>query len=179
MHTLTPNEKKLVTVIGMLIFGIVNIIGLSTAKDKSTQEAQKLKVQNMTRLDSNTILQEEKKWTDYRQWIDANQPTITSPEDGQRALNNYLESVAKAHKVTLSQPAIGGLTKQPYYQEISVGLQAQGTLQNVVQWIADLQQPTNFQAITSVTLKANDKDPAKVTCNLQLARWYSLNPPKK
>jgi hypothetical protein len=53
-----------------------------------------------------------------------------------------------------------------------VRLKLTGTLEDVVRWLVDVQQPDKFQAVTTFSLKSQEKPPA-VDLELEVARWYS------
>jgi hypothetical protein len=55
---------------------------------------------------------------------------------------------------------------------VGVKLKLSGNLENVVKWLAELQQPEKFQAVTNFSLKSEEQPP-KVSLELDVARWYS------
>jgi hypothetical protein len=51
-------------------------------------------------------------------------------------------------------------------------LKLTGSLQNVVKWLVQVQQPEAFQAVTSLSLKSAEEPPT-VNLELEIARWYA------
>jgi hypothetical protein len=47
-----------------------------------------------------------------------------------------------------------------------------GSLQDVIKWLVQIQQPELFQAITNFSLKSANEPPT-VSLELEVARWYA------
>ena len=67
--------------------------------------------------------------------------------------------------------SFGEPVTQPNFQEISLKLKVSGSLQAVIRWLVELQQPANFQAIPALSMKS-DTDPSKIICELTVARCF-------
>lgn len=106
-------------------------------------------------------------------WLDEKQPG--SQADGQESskLLEFLQQSARQQNITISNQKLADPRTNTHFREVSVQLEVKGRLDSVSKWLAGLQGPERFQAVTTLTLKS-DTEPPKVICNLTVARWYAL-----
>jgi len=90
----------------------------------------------------------------------------------QSELLQSLTSSAQNHKLTIQEQSFADAKSTANYQAVAVRLKLTGTLEDVVRWLVEVQQPEKFQAVTNFSLKSQEKPPA-VDLELEVARWYS------
>lgn len=173
MRRLTKSEGKLLITILVIIFIFANMAGIKFLTEHKRRLSNKLVLLKGEESFGKEILAEEPLWTERRNWIAAAQPHMKASGDVNSAeLLEALQTSATAHKVVTADPIFLGSTSKPEHQEFKVGLKATGTLEAMMKWIAELQQPKNFQAITFFSLKS-DAEPSKVKCELQVVRYFA------
>ncbi len=126
---------------------------------------------------SNDIwLKEKDLWLGRKRWIERC-PASNSCEIRcrNRSCLRSLTTSARANQLDIQEQSFGENKSTPNYQSVAVRLKLGGTLQNVIKWLVQIQQPELFQAITSFSLKSANEPPT-VTLELEVARWYAPNP---
>jgi hypothetical protein len=117
-------------------------------------------------------LREKQFWLDRKKWIDQKQPKVAPGGVPQSELLQSLTASAQNHKLTIQEQSFADAKSTANYQAVAVRLKLTGTLEDVVRWLVDVQQPDKFQAVTTFSLKSQEKPPA-VDLELEVARWYS------
>jgi hypothetical protein len=119
-------------------------------------------------------LKERNLWLNRKQWIEKTQPRIRSNQVPQSELLQSLTSTASADHLEIQEQSFGENRSTPSYQSVSVRLKLSGSLQDVIRWLVQIQQPELFQAVTSFSLKSANEPPS-VSLELEVARWYAPN----
>ena len=89
--------------------------------------------------------------------------------------SEFLETLTKsaaANQLQIQEQSFSESKSTPYYRSVAVRLKLSGSLQNVVKWLVQVQQPEAFQAVTSLSLKSAEEPPT-VNLELEIARWYA------
>jgi hypothetical protein len=63
---------------------------------------------------------------------------------------DHLTKSATADQLQIQEQSFGESKTTPDYRSVSVFLKLTGSLQNVIKWLVELQQPEGFQAVTSL-----------------------------
>lgn len=164
------NEKKLVAVLSLGLVVVANALLLSFLFKKQKVARTTLAQAKLEKSDTQNWLKEQTLWQTRQQWLTANQPQATGQEDTK--LLTEIVGSARKNNLEIQEQQLVGILPTPYYKEATVRLKVLGTLQNLVTWLVQLQQPTNFQAISTFNLRS-DSDTTKVRCELQLSRRYT------
>ncbi|MBX7158308.1 MAG: hypothetical protein K1X66_07985 [Verrucomicrobiae bacterium] len=170
MRPLNPNEQKLIAVASLALVIVANGLLLSFLFKKQKGSHIALAQAQAEQKDAQLWLKEKELWQTRQQWLDKNQPIAAAQEDTK--LLTQIVSSAREKNLEIQEQQLIGITPTAYYKEATVRLKVVGTLQNLVDWLVKLQQPTNFQAISSFNLRS-DSDTTKVRCELQLSRRYA------
>jgi len=170
MRQLNPNEQKLIAIVSLALLVVANGLFISFLWKKQKTARSSVRQALLEKKDTQLWLQQEELWRSRQQWLAANQPKASGQEDTK--LLTEIVGSARENNLEIQEQQLVGLTPTPYYKEATVRLKVTGTLQDVVAWLTHLQQPTNFQAISSFNLRS-DADTTKVRCELQLSRRYT------
>ena len=174
LRKLTRSEKGLSLILGIAIFAMANFYGLGYLLDLHSalsREVADLRSQDHT---NQIWLKERNLWLGRKQWIEASQPRIRSNKVPQSELLESLTSAAAANHLAIQEQSFGANKSTPNYQSVAVRLKLSGSLQDVIKWLVQIQQPELFQAITSFSLKSANEPPT-VSLELEVARWYAPN----
>ncbi len=172
MRRLTKSERRLSWALGIAVFAVLNFYGLSYLFDTHTALAGKLRDLRGQREANALWLRERDLWLARKTWLDAKQPRVPASGAPQSDLLETLTASAKSNGLTIDEQGFGEPKNTPDYRGVAVKLKLTGKLENMVKWLVAVQQPEQFQAITSFTLKSASEPPT-VTLELEVARWYA------
>jgi hypothetical protein len=172
LRRLTKNERRLLTLFGLAIFVMANFYGISYLLDTESELTQQLDELKATAKTNQIWLKEKQFWLTRKQWIEHQQPRVGSGQVPQSELLQSVIASAQANQLVIQEQSFAESKNTPNYQAVGVKLKLSGNLENVVKWLAELQQPEKFQAVTNFSLKSEEQPP-KVSLELEVARWYS------
>jgi hypothetical protein len=172
LRRLTKSEKRLSILFGLAIFAMASFYGISYLLDTEANLARQLSELEATGKTNQIWLREKQFWLTRKQWIDRRQPRVVSGQVPQSDLLQALIASAQANQLVIQEQSFAELKNTATYYSVAVKLKLSGNLENVVKWLAELQQPEKFQAVTSFSLKSEEQPP-KVNLELEVARWYS------
>ena len=172
MRVLTFRERRLVGFLGLAVFLAANLFGLRWLKQRRGDLARELVQLRIKHRESRAWLDQRELWQPRQQWLDQHQPRLSGPDQETGVFLGQLQQGARDHGVVIAEQRLADPLKGPAGQGISVELEVHGPLEAMTRWLASLQGPESFQAITRLTLKS-DAEPPKVICTLTLVRWYA------
>jgi hypothetical protein len=153
---------------------MANFYGLSALFDWRSSLSRNVSELQSQKNANDVWLRERDLWLERKKWIDSKQPRIPANEVPQSVLQDSLTKSATAAGLQIQEQSFGETKTTPNYQSVSVRLKLTGSLQNVVKWLFQIQQPELFQAVTNFSLKSADAPPT-VNLELEVARWYAPN----
>lgn len=177
MRALTKKEKRLSVIFLATLFVAVNLVLLQSWLQQTRQLRTDLVRLDAEREQATLLASEEPYWREARQWMSAHLPRLTTSV--QEASSGFLETIlesARDHRLTVTDRALPETPPNERYQETAVRLSVEAEMEDLVRWLAELQQPGEFVAVTHFSLRQADEG-SKVTCELQIARWYA--PPEE
>jgi len=168
----TKSEKRLSLVLGVALLVMGTFYLVSYLLDIESDLGLKIRGLEANANTDQVWLREKQFWLDRKQWIDQKQPRVAAGAVPQSELLQSLTSSAQNHKLTIQEQSFADAKSTAEYQAVAVRLKLTGTLEDVVRWLVEVQQPEKFQAVTNFSLKSQEKPPA-VDLELEVARWYS------
>ena len=172
MRKWTKSEKRLSLVLGVALLVMGTFYLVSYLLDIESDLGLKIRGLEANANTDQVWLREKQFWLDRKQWIDQKQPRVAAGAVPQSELLQSLTSSAQNHKLTIQEQSFADAKSTAEYQAVAVRLKLTGTLEDVVRWLVEVQQPEKFQAVTNFSLKSQEKPPA-VDLELEVARWYS------
>jgi hypothetical protein len=118
-----------------------------------------------------TALQEMPVWTARKAWIDKTQPPLGSEGDAKAAVLDFVEKGATAHKLEIVEQSLNDMQRTAGGVRVNVSIKVKGSMHDLVDWLAPLEKPDDFYAVTLFSLKA-DADQKSFDCTLQIARYF-------
>jgi hypothetical protein len=172
LRKLNKREQRLGLVLFVALFAMANFYGLGYLIDR--KDALERNVAELAgQKHSNEIwLKEKDLWLSRRNWIEQKQPKIVSSQVPQSEFLEALVGSAKKEQLEIQEQSFGEIKSTPNYRSVAVRLKLTGSLQNVIKWLVDVQQPELFQAVTNFSLKSVNEPPT-VSLELEIARWYA------
>jgi hypothetical protein len=172
LRRLTKSEKRLLILFGLAVFVMANFYGLSYLLDRESEVTRQLSELEANAKTNQIWLREKQFWLARKQWIERQQPRVRAGQVPQSELLQAMTASAQANQLVIQEQSFAELKSTPSYQSVAVKLKLSGNLENVVKWLAEIQQPEKFQAVTNFSLKSEEQPP-KVSLELEVARWYS------
>lgn len=174
LRKLTKKEQQLGLILVAMLFVIANFYGFSYLLDrKDSLERNVAELIGQKR--SNEIwLKEKNLWLARKRWIEEKQPRIGSNQVPQPEFLEALVGSAKKDQLEIQEQSFGEIKSTRNYQSVAVRLKLTGSLQSMIKWLVDIQQPELFQAVTNFSLKSVNEPPT-INLELEVARWYAPN----
>jgi hypothetical protein len=167
----TNNEKKLLALLFAIAFAMGNFYGYKWFAQKQAAlvlTEKRLRADNTEAL---VVLQQQDLWAQRKAWIGQHAPAL-GEEDVAKAqvLQNALKGARDQHLEVLEQN-LNDTQQGAAGTCINVTVKIKGPMKGICDWLADLQKPENFYAVTRFSLKA-DQDQKSMVCSLELARYF-------
>ena len=163
------SEKRLLTILLSLAF----LAGLVLILDLYKDMREELLAEK-ARLDMEWV-EEKEIWEVRSNWLEQNQPTLTSNEAISQAIFN--DSKAENRRgITVTKQTLLPVETAGSYVQAGVAVVASGELAAISRWIYDMTRPITFRAVRNISIRPSPDDPSKVTAQFELVRMYA---PKK
>lgn len=172
--SLSKSEQQKAFLFLALVFVMGNIYGLQWLFEEQSRLDLSIGQLRSDKTYNQAWVADKNLWGKRAAWLSKNQPKFDDSGQGNVHLLEKLQGMAKANNITIAEPTLLDPKNTSDYQEVSVQLQLIGSLESIVRLISGLQQPDQFHAITSLSIKS-DSDITKVRCELRITTW---NKPK-
>lgn len=185
---LQQSEKRLMAILGIALFAVVNFVGYSTLKGKKTgliEDKEKLEFQ----LDEFQALETTKpKWEDRRTFLidQCPQPIFVSEEAAAVEIEAHLKACALVAGVSETSLVIKPteMMATSNYNQVALNVNASGSAMSIMKLVSLIQAANHsnenngtikhgYYAIPNIQFEADRKDPTSLKCAFILARWYS------
>ena len=185
---LQQSEKRLMAILGIALFAVVNFVGYSTLKGKKTgliEDKEKLEYQ----LKEFQALETTKpKWEDRRTFLidQCPQPTFVSEEAAAVEIEAHLKACALVAGVSETSLVIKPteMIATADYNQVALNVNASGSAMSIMKLVSLIQAANHsnenngtikhgYYAIPNIQFEADRKDPTMLKCAFILARWYS------
>ena len=185
---LQQSEKRLMAILGIALFAVVNFVGYSTLKGKKTgliEDKEKLEYQ----LKEFKALETTKpKWEDRRTFLidQCPQPTFVSEEAAAVEIEAHLKACALVAGVSETSLVIKPteMIATANYNQVALNVNASGSAMSIMKLVSLIQAANHsnenngtikhgYYAIPNIQFEADRKDPTSLKCAFILARWYS------
>lgn len=168
-------EKQLTFLIAIVAVAVGAILGYSElAKYKQSLANSKRRLSQELQT-QNAILAEAPDWDAFANWLDRNSPQPASVEQVRDKLLNNAQAVAQATGMSLhpiSRPNyLPGVKSNPLFHRARITIPFQTTEPALYQWLAQMNDPAKFQAVTKFSLAPNRDDKTKVDGEAQVEQW--------
>jgi Tfp pilus assembly protein PilO len=173
MRQLTNNERRLALIFLGLIFIVTNVFAFDWLIKKRRVIEKEIVRLKLEQREASAWMADGDYWMKRKVWLDEKQPKAQTEGQESSLLLEKLQQSARQQNITISNQKLIDPQTTPYYHAVSVQLEVKGRLESVSRWLAQLQSPERFQAITNLALKS-DAEPPNVIGNLTVVRWYAL-----
>ena len=172
MQPRTKNERFLLVLLILVAIGIGSYLGYDWLSKR--QAALHLTYVDLLadQAEAQADLKESNLWKARMNWVKTNEPTLDGSEDDSKAeVLNYVLKGARDHKLEIVEQNLGDVQHGPGGTRVNVTVKVKGPMQDLVEWLCELQKPDSFYAIGLLSLKV-DQDQKSMLCSLQVARFF-------
>lgn len=178
MTPLKPSEKRLLSIFGVAAFILLNLLGFSWYSKKMQlleQQASKQETRGriLESMKSRAAEAEQK-----QAYLAKN--LVVYPDDTTRDnyLDNFVLDLSRKLDLSLRANQILDPKLEELFHKSRYKGEVTGKWDNVLQFIYELQQPSQFRFVPNLSLKPQKKDatsdePADVVCVFTLEKWWS------
>ena len=170
----TRNEKALLALLLAIVFGAANFYGyewLSQQQHTLNMHEAELRAD---KAEAEVDLQKQELWSKRKSWIEKNQPVLTDEGDTKAQVLESALKGARGQELEILEQNLGDVQHGPGGACVNVELKVKGSTEALCRWLAGLQKPASFYAVSQISLKA-DQDEKSMICSVQLARYFKAN----
>jgi hypothetical protein len=167
----TRNEKLLAALLLAIIFGAGNFYGYEWLSQRQNALELKYAALHAGRIEAEVDLEKLDIWKQRQKWIQEHEPVLGDEGDAKAQVLQYVLKGARDHHLEILEQSLNDSQQGAAGTRVNVGVKVKGPMQSLCQWLADLQKPDSFYAVSQFSLKA-DQDQKSMVCTLQLARYF-------
>ena len=171
----TRNEKILLAILVTILFGGGNYYGYLWLAHRQAALTLTYAQLQADQKDAELDLQDEDLATQRKTWIQANEPAMGEEGDTKAEVLNVAVKGASDNKLEIVEQSLGAVERGPAGARVNVTLKIKGSMEGLAHWLADLQKPGSFYAVSISSLQA-DQDMKSMQCQLQIARYFKEGP---
>jgi hypothetical protein len=167
----TRTEKILVVMLVLIVFGAANFYGYEWLSHRQQALALRYAELRADRAEALVDLQKQSFWAQRQAWIKDHEPALTDEGDAKAQVLQAVLKGARDQHLEILEQTLGEAQPGPGGIQINATVKVKGGTQALCTWLADLQKPESFYAISQFSLKA-DQDQKSMVCTLQVARYF-------
>lgn len=171
MRTLTAKEKKLLVGLLAAVFVLLNVVGLQAFLNRQRVLQGNIAALQAQLDEGRALLMDQDYWQERAAWLEVSQPSddVTTTDDDAK-FYEFVETSAKNAGLAYTRRDAGTQIVESAYAEVFDSSQVKGTMESLVKWLAELQQPEAFRAVKQISIKSGE--PPEVIAEVEVARWY-------
>lgn len=167
----TRNEKVLVVLLVLILFGAANFYGyewLSQRQRALTLSYAELRADKAEAL---VDLQKQALWAKRQTWIKEHEPALGDEGDARAQVLEAVLKGARDRHLEILEQTLNDVQHGAAGTRVNVAVKVKGPMQGLCQWLAELQKPGSFYAVSELSLKA-DQDQKSMVGTLQIERYF-------
>jgi hypothetical protein len=169
---MNKREKSLLTMILVMVVLFAHIWGIKWYLNTSNQKQKEVNELGIRAASYRDSVNTAAMISDEIDWLAAHEPQPSTVEQTESDLLRFLEQSSSKIGVTSRGPKLipvendGGM-----YRRVKIEISANGTEEQIYQWLVAIHQPKAFRAVTQILLKPVPKDETMVSCTLTAEQW--------
>ena len=173
---MSDREKKLLVVVGILVFGILNLGAFKlfySPRKQAAEDKQEKYIEDLETAQLMTSMQEERQGE--VKWLERNeQKLIKSPQKALADLEALANREAKRRGLTVKRvkPMTGIEGEKLEFFRARVEIEVSGREQVLFQWIDRLNSPSDLRTATNLRINPKKDDDTQVDCAVVLEQWF-------
>ena len=171
---LSAREKTLATVVGGVVFLLLNLALFSALAKKNDALRMEMEQRRSDWSAMKELMGEEGLWEARDAALTARQPKLENENAAGVELFDSLRQLAKNCGVTPENPVISEeVVNNGFYRSVSVSLDTESSWSNLVAFLYALQKPDQFLVCEAATINVDPADQTKMAGHFKIARWYA------
>lgn len=168
----TRNEKILLAILGAVLFLGGNYYAYDwLARQQAGLDSTSSQLQ-ADKVEAEVDLRDRDLWTQRAAWIRDNEPGMGEEGDTKAQILKVVSDGIRQNKLEKMDQGLGDdIERGPAGEKVRVTVKVKGSMEGICHWLADLQKPANFYAVTITALQA-DEDMKSMVCSLQVTRYF-------
>jgi len=167
----TKNEKFLLAFLVAILFITGNFYGYRWLSQKQSALDMAYAQMRADKADAQVDLLKKDVWAQRKTWIKDHEPAQGDAGDTRAQVLEHVSKGAHDNKLEVLEQSLNDVQQGPSGTRINVTLKIKGPMEGLCHWLADLQKPESFYAVSKLSLKA-DQDQKSMICTVQLARYF-------
>jgi hypothetical protein len=161
----------LFSILAAILFVGGNYAGYSWLSQKQSGLERAYEKLRGDQIDANADLKQSDLWAQRKAWIHDHEPALGDEGETKGKVLAYVLKGARDNKLEIMEQSLNAVQHGAAGTRINVSVKVKGSMQDLVKWLADLQKPDQFYALSFFSLKA-DEDQKSMVCTLQIARYF-------
>ena len=169
---MSEREKKLLIILGVIFFLILNFIGFNMLYLPSVQKAKSAKVTAQKKLQTAEMtLSQRAEFEPEMAWLERSGTVRTTARDAQSKLQALLRKQASARRLEIRDSRI--ITAQPgtHFDRVKVLFKVTGMERDVLSWLTSIHQINQRQVITKMDVKPQNNDITRIEVEIEIEKW--------
>ena len=170
---MTAGERRMISL--LVVLSAISGGALMTQALLGKQSALNRRQQTLElrRVEYQAMLQESALWNARIDWMNANQPGMSSENQASQELLESLLAAAAAGKLTVQKKQLHEAVHTPFYHEIGVTLSLTGDLPDVFRWLHGMLTPESFHLVSVLKIMPDAENAAQVSVTTRINRRYA------
>ncbi len=173
---MSDREKKLIILVGILVFVVLNLgayqVWYAPRKKEAVNDEEKfviMKGEAMAAMDAQDSKRAEIEWLEHNE-----QRQIKSPQKALADLEALANREAKRRGLTVKRvkPMTGIEGEKLEFSRARVEIEVSGREQVLFQWIDRLNSPSDLRTATNLRINPKKDDDTQVDCAVVLEQWF-------
>ena len=173
MRQLTGREKILAFAVGGIAIFVLNAIFLNYLIKQHTLIRGEIDTRNREWESMQVVFKERELWQQREAWITENQPKLTNENSAGVQLLDFAKDTARKHSVTMENPVIGVLERDPAHRGVPVSFETKSSWPSLIKFLAEIQQPEQFIVFDTANIQIEPTDPTMIRGQFRMSRWYA------
>jgi hypothetical protein len=171
MRPQTKSEKLLLSILVAIIFAGGNYFGYRWLSQKQSSLQLAYLELRADQAEAKVDLQESPVWAKRQAWIQDHEPALGDEGSAKAQVLDYVVKGAHDNKLDVLDQSLNDAEHGAAGTRVNVSIKVKGSLEDLVKWLAPLQTPDQFYAVSSFSLQA-DEDQKSMICTLRIARYF-------
>jgi hypothetical protein len=172
---MTAREKKLATLLGVAGFLIVNLGLYFKVYEPLKKNARRdIGSHQLTLKNADFFIEMRDQYADEIEWLEKNLPQTAAVQEVEAGLQRFAQTEASRNGLTIERQRILPSVQDPAasYHRARVELELSGKEEALHRWLDRLQTPTEFRALTGLSLSPKRDDDTLIACKVVIEQWF-------
>lgn len=169
---MSSSERRLLGIFLGLVAGLGGYLLAAQFRSWQHRIERRERDVELRQMEAATLLAEAGRWRACAEWLGQAQPAAQSDLEAEQGLLDTLSQSATSAGLEIKQTKIEPKQTTDHYRQFGAMLTVRGEVPALFRWLHNLQQPSAFYVVPSLTITPDKEEPTKVNATVQIWRWY-------